>query len=197
MSLRVLFVTTCYPLKPGDSIPGFVADLAQALVRAAGRGIEVRVITPHHGGAAHREVVGGVEIERFQYALDADKQCLAVGGGIPDNLRTFPRAKWQIAGFLASMTRAIHRNLAWADLIHAHWVEPAIMALAANVLHRRPLVLTVHSLKPKASRLHAFTLRRADRVLFNSGYTMSQAERSGYRYDGRVVYQGFDAAAFG
>jgi glycosyltransferase involved in cell wall biosynthesis len=196
MSIRVLFVTTCYPLKPGDSIPGFVADLAQALVQS-GRGIQVRVITPHHAGAAHRETVNGVEIERFQYALDADKQCLAVGGGIPDNLRTYPRAKWQIPGFLASMTRAIHRNLRWADLIHAHWVEPAFMALAANFLHRRPLVVTVHSLKPKRSRLHAFTLRRADRVLFNSAYTMAQAERSRYRCDGQVVYQGFDASSFG
>ncbi len=196
MSIRVLFVTTCYPLKPGDSIPGFVADLAQAMVRS-GRGIEVKVITPHHAGAAHRETVNGVEIERFQYALDAEKQCLAVGGGIPDNLRTYPRAKWQIPGFLASMTRAIHRNLGWADVIHAHWVEPAFMALAANLLHRRPLVVTVHSLKPKRSRLHAFTLRRADRVLFNSQYTMGQAQRSGYRCDGQVVYQGFDASAFG
>ena len=196
MSIRVLFVTTCYPLKPGDSIPGFVADLAQALVQS-GRGIQVRVITPHHAGAAHRETVNGVEIERFQYALDAGKQCLAVGGGIPDNLRTYPRAKWQIPGFLASMTRAIHRNLGWADLIHAHWVEPAFMAVTANVLRRRPLIVTVHSLKPKRSRLHAFTLRRADRVLFNSQYTMSQAQRSGYGCDGQVIYQGFDNATFG
>jgi glycosyltransferase involved in cell wall biosynthesis len=196
MSLRVLFVTTCYPLKPGDSIPGFVADLAQALVRA-GRGIEVKVITPHHAGAAHREVVGRVEIERFQYALDAEKQCLAVGGGIPDNLRTYPRAKWQIPGFIASMMGAIHRNLGWADLIHAHWVEPAFLAMGANLLHRRPMVVTVHSLNPKRNALHAFTLARADRVLFNSGYTMGQARRMGYQCRGKVSYQGFDADAFG
>jgi phosphatidylinositol alpha-1,6-mannosyltransferase len=195
MSIRVLFVTTCYPLKPGDSIPGFVADLAQALVR--GGGIEVKVITPHHAGAAHREVVGGVEIERFQYAIDAQKQCLAVGGGIPDNLRTYPRAKWQIPGFIASMTRAVHRNLGWADLIHAHWVETAFLAMGANLLHRRPLIVTVHSLNPKPNRLHAFTLRRADRVLFNSAYTMAQSQRLAYRCRGRVSYQGFDGAAFG
>jgi glycosyltransferase involved in cell wall biosynthesis len=196
MSIRVLFVTTSYPLKPGDSIPGFVADLAQALVRSD-RGIDVRVITPHHAGAAHRETVAGVEIERFQYALHAEKQCLAVGGGIPDNLRTYPRAKWQIPGFVASMTRTIHRNLGWADLIHAHWVEPAFLAIGANLLHRRPLVVTVHSLNPRPSRLHAFTLRRADRVLFNSTYTMGQARRLGYRCRGQVVYQGFDGATFG
>jgi glycosyltransferase involved in cell wall biosynthesis len=196
MPIRVLFVTTCYPLKPGDSIPGFVADLAQALVRN-GRGIEVKVVTPHHGGAAHRETVGGVEIQRFQYALDAEKQCLAAGGGIPDNLRTDPRAKWQLAGFLASMTHAVHRNLDWADVIHAHWVEPAFIAMGANLLHRRPLLVTVHSLNPRPGRLHAFTLGRADRVLFNSRYTMSQAQRMGYRCDGRVIYQGFDGSSFG
>ena len=58
--LRVLFVTTTYPLTPGDSIPSFVADLAQALVRD--HAIEVRVIAPHHAGAARRETVHDVEM---------------------------------------------------------------------------------------------------------------------------------------
>ena len=35
------------------------------------------------------------------------------------------------------------------------------------------------------------------RVLFNSQFTMGQAQRSGYRCNGQVVYQGFDASAFG
>ena len=42
--MRVLFVTTTYPLQPGDSIPSFVADLASALVRD--HGVTVRVVAP-------------------------------------------------------------------------------------------------------------------------------------------------------
>src|SRR5829696_639213 len=192
--LRVLFVTTTYPLKPGDSIPGFVADLAQALVRD--QGVRVKVVAPHHAGAARYEVVNGVEIERFQYALSAAKQCVAYGGGIPDNLRNIPQAKWQLPGFFASMAAAIWRNLEWADLIHAHWVEPAFIAKVVN-RSRKPMVVTVHSLKPKKSRLYRFTLKRADRVLFNSRYTLGQAREKGYDCRAEVIYQGYDDSLFG
>src|SRR3954470_21485819 len=140
--MRVLFVTTTYPLQPGDSVPSFVADLASALVRD--HGVSVRVVAPHHPSARKREVVNGVEIERFQYAADPSAQCVAYGGGIPDNLRNFPRAKWQLPGFFAAMAAAVWRNVGWADLIHAHWVEPAFLAMAANWA-RRPVVVSVHS----------------------------------------------------
>src|SRR5437763_11880459 len=193
--MRVLFVTTTYPLKPGDSIPSFVADLAEALVRD--HGVSGRVIAPHHAGAAKRETINGVEIERFQYALDPRKQCIAYGGGIPDNLKNLPRAKWQLPGFFAGMAAAVWRNAGWADVIHAHWVEPAFLAMATNWA-RRPLVVSIHSLKPRASRLTRFILSRADRVLFNSRYTLAQARKKGYfPCRAQVVYQGFDDRLFG
>src|SRR5438128_1637504 len=99
--LRILFATTTYPLRTGDSIPSFVADLASALVRD--QEVSVRVVVPHHAGAAEREAVEGVEIERFRYAMDPARQCVAYGGGIPDNLRNYPRAKWQLPRFFAGM----------------------------------------------------------------------------------------------
>ena len=198
MALRVLFVTTTYPLKAGDAIPSFVADLAGALVRD--HEVEVRVIAPHHPGAARREVVNGVEIVRFQYTANPAKQCVAYGGGIPDNLKNFPRAKWQLPGFFAAMTAAVWRHAGWADLIHAHWVEPAFLAMAANRARwaKRPTVVSVHSLKPKANKVARWTLRRADRVLFNSQYTMGQAREKGYfPCNGQVIYQGYDDTVFG
>lgn len=191
---RVLFVTTTYPLKSGDAIPSFVADLAEALVRD--QGVQVRVIAPHHAGAAKAEVVNGVEIERFQYADDPAKQCVAYGGGIPDNLKNFPRAKWQLPRFFAGMAGAVWRNGQWADLIHGHWVEPAFLAMMANWA-KRPVVVSVHSLKPRASRLSRWVLGRADQVLFNSRYTMGQAKEKGYfPCRGQVVYQGYDEGLF-
>src|SRR4051794_17181587 len=110
MALRALFVTTTYPLQPGDSIPSFVADLAEALVRD--HDIAVRVIAPHHPGAPKRETINGVEIERFQYALNEASQCIAYGGGIPDNLKNIPRAKWQLPAFFAAIAAAVWRNAA-------------------------------------------------------------------------------------
>ncbi len=195
MPLRVLFVTTTYPLHHGDSIPGFVADLARTLVQH--HDIQIKVLAPHHPGAAQFVTVDGVEIERFQYTLNPSDQCLAYGNGIPDNLRQIQRAKWQLPGFFTAMAAAIHRNLDDADLIHAHWVEPAFIASLANFMRRKPLVVSVHSMKPKPSLVHKHTLAIADRVLFNSNYTMSQSNTKGYVCNSEVIYQGYDDALFG
>ena len=195
MPLRVLFVTTTYPLHRGDAIPGFVADLARTLVQ--NYGVKIKVLAPHHPGAAKIEMVDGVHIERFQYTLQPSRQCLAYGHGIPDNLKQNPRAQWQLPGLFAAMAAAIRRNLDDTDLIHAHWVEPAFIASLANIVTRKPLVVSVHSLKPKPNFLNRHTLSIADRVLFNSDYTMGQAAAKGYVCRGQVIYQGYDDRLFG
>jgi phosphatidylinositol alpha-1,6-mannosyltransferase len=59
------------------------------------------------------------------------------------------------------------------------------------------VVVSIHSLKPKASRLAHYTLARADRVLFNSNYTLSQAKDKGYfPCKAQVVHQGYDDKLF-
>ncbi len=195
MPLRVLFVTTTYPLHRGDAIPGFVADLARTLVQ--NHRAKIKVLAPHHPGAAKFEMVDGVHIERFQYTLHPSRQCLAYGNGIPDNLKQNAHARWQLPGFLAAMAAAIWRNLDDTDVIHAHWVEPAFIASLANILTRKPLVVSIHSLKPKSNFLNGHTLSMADRVLFNSAYTMGQAAAKGYVCRGQVIYQGYDDRLFG
>lgn len=193
--LRATFVTTTYPLRPGDAIPGFVADLARHLVRH--ENVRVKVIAPHHPGVPMRETIDGVDVERFQYALDPDRQCLAYGAGIPDNVRNLPRAKWQLPGFFAAMTAAVYRALPETDVIHAHWVEPAFLAAVANAIVRKPLVVTVHSLRPKRDRVSRLALKWADRALFNSRFTMNQAAELGYACRGQVNYIGYDQDTFG
>ncbi len=198
MPLRVLFLTTTYPLKPGDGTPAFVADLARHL--AKNPALQIKVLAPHHGGAAKHELRDGVRIERFQYTLNPYRQCVAYGGGIPDNLKNLPQAKWQLPGFFAAMVAAVGRSLDGCDLIHAHWVEPAFLATLANTFHRRPLVVSVHSLKPRPTPMsrwaHRLALGQADRVLFNSQYTQREAAGHAYRCRGQVIYQGFDPVMF-
>ncbi len=192
---RATFVTTTYPLQPRDSIPGFVADLARHLVRD--QNVAVRVLAPHHPGVPLQETIDGVHIERFQYALNPNRQCLAYGAGIPDNVRNNPRAKFQIPGFFASMAAAVWRSLADTDIIHAHWVEPAFIAAIANTFARKPLAITVHSLRPKPDHISRLALKWADRALFNSRFTMQQAHDLGYKSNGQVIYQGYDQDTFG
>jgi glycosyltransferase involved in cell wall biosynthesis len=193
--LRVCIVTTTYPRHEEDSVPRFVADLADRLV--SDHQIDVHVIAPHEGGLARRDLLRGVPVERFVYALNPERQCLAYGGGIPDNLRRFRRAKLQVPAFCASMGWAVFKAARTSDVIHAQWVEPALIASVANALHRKPLVLTVHSLPPKLNGLHRRVFRRADRVIFNSHFMMKLAMNRGVQCRAEVVYQGYDNGSFG
>lgn len=191
---RILVVTTTYPRSEGDSTPRFVADLCERLV--AEHGVVVTVLAPHAPGIPRCETMRGVRVERFRYALDPERQAIAYGAGVMDNLRSRPAARRQLPGFLAAMAAGVFRRLGDHDLVHAHWAPPGAVASAANLLHRRPTVLTLHRLSVPCSRLERFALRRADRVLFNSRFTLEQAERQGCRFRGEVAYQGFDPEVF-
>ena len=191
---RVLMVATTYPRFENDHRPRFIADLCERLV--ADHGLRVTVVAPHGPGLERRETMRGVNIERFRYALDTERQSIAYGPGIPDNLRNLAAARRQVPGFVTAMAWTILRLLPRHDLIHAHWIPPAVVAKLANLWHRRPLVLTVHSLAGN-KRLRRFAFRQADHVLFNSRYTLNQAVEQGYRFRGEVAYQGFDDATFG
>ena len=192
--LRVLVVSTTYPRFENDHRPRFVADLCEHLV--ADHGLRVTAVAPHAPGLRRHETIRGVAVERFRYALDPERQCIAYGPGVVDNLRQYRAARWQLPGFVATMTASVLRRLPDHDLIHAHWIQPAVVAMLANAAHRRPLVLTVHRLAD-GGRLQRFALARADRVLFNSSYTLQQAEAQACRFRGEVAYQGFDASIFG
>lgn len=199
--MRVLVVTTTYPRYDGDHTPRFVADLCEHLV--AEHGVEVTVVAPHGPGLQASEVLRGVRVERFRYTWNRERQAIAYGAGVTDNLRDIPRARWQLPGFVAGMVGATLRRLPDHDVVHAHWAPPGAIASLANCLHRRPLVLTLHRVGVPWSRVERFALARADRVLFNSQFTMHQTLRQAHRegsadarYRGEVVYQGFDQSAF-
>lgn len=191
---RILTVTTTYPRDEGDHTPRFVADLCEHLV--ADHGMQVTVLAPHGPGLERSQILRGVRVERFRYALDPSRQAIAYGAGITDNLRDVPRARWQLPAFVTSLLAATLRRLPEHDLVHAHWAPPGALVGLANLIHRRPSVLTLHRLSVPCSRLERFALRRADRVLFNSRFTQRQVEAQGCRCRGEVVYQGFDQGMF-
>ena len=142
---RLLVLTSTYPRWRGDSEPGFVHELARRLAVT----FEVTVLCPHAPGAARRERMDGVEVERFRYA-PAALETLVPGGGVLPNLKRRP-AKWLLLpGFLLGQAIATRRALArlGPDVVHAHWIVPqgAVMALLAALGRRVPWLLTSHVL---------------------------------------------------
>lgn len=110
--MRVTVFTTSYPRHEDDYAGRFVADAVEQL-RA--RGVEVDVVAP----GVYRD---------FGLAYDA---------GIAGNVRRRP---WLAPLLLVSMTRALRRAAAHADLVHAHWLAGALVARLAG----KPFVVTLH-----------------------------------------------------
>jgi glycosyltransferase involved in cell wall biosynthesis len=146
--LRVLVMSTTFPVVAGDGTPEFVLTLSAELAR---RGHRVTVLVPRVAGGADREVVQGVQVRRFGY-FPRRWENLADGAIMP-NLRQRPIRWLQAPSLVVSFWWAARREVrrTQADVVHAHWVVPA--GLIARLL-RRPYLITAHG-------ADAYTLRGA------------------------------------
>lgn len=137
--MRILFVAHTYPRWSGDRAGAPVLRFAQA---ALARGHEVRVVAPHAAGAVDgREILDGVEVERFRYASDAGER-IGYQGAVRKSLRS-PAALLVLPRYLLGFRRAVRqavKDLA-PDIISVHWWAPS--ALATDGV-RVPVAVTCH-----------------------------------------------------
>ncbi len=180
---RVLCMTSNFPRWDGDSTTPFILHLAQDLQTF---GWAVDVLAPHAPGAALKETLGGVRVERFRYFWPETLESLCYQGGALANLRRNPFNKFKLPPLVfcewAALFRRLRRNR--YDLLHSHWILPQGFtgALAAGP-RKIPHVATVHGSdvlaldNPVLNRFKSFALRRADAVTANSSATRKAAAR--------------------
>jgi glycosyltransferase involved in cell wall biosynthesis len=143
--LRVAVFTTSYPRHEDDFAGRFVSDAVSHLRRV---GLTVEVVKP----GDYRD-----------YGLAYD------GGGI---MRALKRRPWLAPLLFLSMVRTLRRAARSADLVHAHWLAGAVIALFCG----KPFVVTIHGsisggclddfrLCRKHPRIVRFVLSRARVVL--------------------------------
>ena len=105
--MKVVVLTTSYPRHADDVAGHFVRDAVER-VRAAG--VDVEVVSPasfrHYG--------------------------IAYGHGVLGNLRRRPWLVLLLPAFLVAFARAARRAASDADLVHAHWLPSALVALATG-----------------------------------------------------------------
>ncbi len=178
--LRVLVSTSTFPLSPDDGTPRFVLDLAEALADHA----EIIVLAPDAPGAPRCERMGRLEVRRATYFVPRGLQRLALGRGMPENLRSSWLARIQVPFYLIRQWQAIHamaRQLK-VDVVNAHWLVPQGLAAAwARGSKRRfKLLLHVHSTDvhllrglPGGRRIARFVVRRCDAVFATSSFVRS------------------------
>ena len=177
ISGRILCVTSNFPRWTGDSTTSFVLHLAQDLQQL---GWQIDVLAPHADGAALKETIGNIKVERFRYLWPSSLETVCYQGGALINLRKNRTNYLKLPALLTSeclnlFFRLIERKY---DLLHSHWILPQGFTgiLTAGFLGI-PHVTTVHggdvfglqgSLLTKFKRL---TLRHADAVTVNSSVT--------------------------
>ncbi len=136
---RALVVATTYPARPGDGTPAFVADLCGELARE----FDVTVLVPAVPGAPAREVSadGALTVVRHRYF--PRRWETVADGAILENVRSRPVTAVQVPFLIASQWLAVRRlaRSVRPDVIHAHWLIPAGMAVRA-LARRVPLVVT-------------------------------------------------------
>ena len=166
--MKVVVLTTSYPRDENDFAGRFIAE---SVSRLRARGVEIAVVGP----ASYRDFG------------------LAYGAGVVHNLRRRP---WAAPLLLGSMTRAVRRAAARADLVHAYWLPAGVPA----ALSGRPFVVsppgTDMELASRAPRLARPVLGRARVALPVSQAIAAQARRLGAG-DVRVVPPGIEIPAPG
>jgi glycosyltransferase involved in cell wall biosynthesis len=164
--MRVVVLTTSYPRYAEDAAGRFVADAVEHL-RA--RGVEVEVVSP--ASFRHFGIAGGA--------------------GVAGNLRRRPWLALAAPLAFVSFARAARRAARNADVVHAHWLPTAAIALVTQ----RAVVLTVHGtdleLAARARPLARALLRRVRIVLAVSTALAEEVQALGAR-DVRVVPNGVE-----
>ena len=174
---RALCVTSNFPRWEGDSTTPFVLHLAQDLRE---HGWEVDVLAPHAPGAALRETLGGLRVERFRYAFPESAETVCYQGGALVNLRRRPLEKLKLPALVAAEWAAVWRRLVAGryDVLHSHWVLPqGFVGMLASRLPRVRHVITLHGgdlfglRGPLLNGFKRSALRCADAVTVNSSFT--------------------------
>jgi glycosyltransferase involved in cell wall biosynthesis len=142
--VRILTLTTSYPLHAGDMSGVFVARMAHELTRL---GHEVRVLTPDdHRPPDARGARSEVHVRPVPYARPRALQRLCHGHGMPENLSRTPALALLAPGLVRRLHAATWRASAEADLLLTHWLLPAgVIAAGIAAARGLPHVAIAHS----------------------------------------------------
>jgi glycosyltransferase involved in cell wall biosynthesis len=201
--MKVLMVTSSYPLFAGDGTAPFIEEIARGV---AARGHQVDVILPAHP-RLDRNDEPGVKLFPFSYAPVPGLNVW----GYAQSMNADRGFKWKtllVAPLAAAATRrAIGRRLRCDayDLVHAHWVVPGgVLAHGPARAARRPFVISLHGSDVFAAERSALVGAAARRAFAAAGSVTAcsrdlseRALRLGARAETlRTVPYGVDAGLF-
>ncbi|MCB1895495.1 MAG: glycosyltransferase family 4 protein [Zoogloeaceae bacterium] len=153
--LRLLLLTTSYPVA-GQSVSGaFVERLANALAEQ----VRVTVLTPDAATPPERRPRSALTLTTFRYAPRRHQRLAHGPGGIPAALRAGWRQRLLVLPFLLAMFAATWRHASQHQAILANWSVCGLIAGIVGRLQRRPVVTVMRG--EDVARLAGSALFRA------------------------------------
>jgi glycosyltransferase involved in cell wall biosynthesis len=141
--MKVLMVTSSYPLFEGDGTAPFIEEIARGVVA---RGHQVDLILPAHPKFTRKDEPG-LRFFPFSYAPFASFNVWGYAQSLNAD-RGFKGKTLLVAPFAALATsRAVNRRLRAEgyELVHAHWVVPGgVLSRRASATAGKPLVISLH-----------------------------------------------------
>lgn len=141
--MRLLALTTSYPLHPGSSAGVFV----QSLYRCLSVECAIDVVCPADSKLVQATFVDGVatgiRIHAVRYAPKAWRRLAQESGGVAVGLRRVPWYVLLLPGLLLGLFWRCLRHAGEVDLIHANWSICGAMAGIVGRLRRKPVVTTL------------------------------------------------------
>lgn len=141
--MRLLALTTSYPLYPESTAGLFV----QSLYRALSGKCTIDVVCPADARSPqtsfHDAAAGGIRIHAVRYAPRRWCKLAQASGGVLTSLRRAPGYALLLPGLLLGLFWRCLRGAGDADLIHANWAICGALAGLAGRLRGRPVVTTL------------------------------------------------------
>ena len=134
--LRVLVVTTSYPLTAGSASGVFVQRLVQHLPPS----VDPTVLTP---SPCRPTSLPDGRVRCFRYSPRRWQVLAHRPGGIPVALQRAKFSAGLVPGFLMAMFLAVLRDARRVGVVHANWAIVGVVAAAACAIARRPLLTTL------------------------------------------------------
>ena len=201
--MKILMVTSSYPLFEGDGTAPFIEEIAHAVVA---RGHQVDIVLPAHPRLRPLEK-DHIRFFPFAYAPSPSLNIWGYAQSLKAD-RGFKGKTLFVAPFAALATwRAVRTRLRLQayDIVHAHWVVPGgVLACGPAKTAHRPFVISLHGsdvFAAERSRFVGAAARRAFRaagaVTACSNDLRDRALRLGALADRtRTVPYGVDAEFF-
>jgi len=142
-TLRLLAMTTSYPLRPGSSAGIFI----QSLYRHLSAACAIEVVCPADSNRTEAAIgnssASDIRVHAVRYAPRAWRTLAQGSGGVVTGLQRSPWKAILLPGLLLGLFWRCLLLAGRADLIHANWSVCGAMAGVVGRLRRKPVITTL------------------------------------------------------